>query len=292
MSSQTLYSSESDYTLPLVFAVAVHLLAAVLFFGNIGLQSTPKRADFELPASIKASVVQIEQAVPPEPVVQQAPKPEPKPAPVVQPKPQPVKTEPTPVEPIPKPVEPAPKPVESAPKPIEPAPVETTVPSTLQVPEKPAEPVVTEPAPDDTEVISEAELLDNFLAELEAEDRAIEQQLAAIAAENERAAQVSAAVANYRQLITQQIQQRWSRPAELRLMDLSNIQAVVAVQLLPTGELDSATIIEASGLATYDQSVLRAIERVRRFEVPEDSDLFEAGGFRRLTITFRPEDLM
>lgn len=285
MSSQTLYSSESDYTLPLVFAVAVHLLAAVLFFGNIGLQSTPKRADFELPSSIKASVVQIEQVVPPEPVVQQAPKPEPKPAPVAQPKPQPVKAEP-------KPEEPAPKPVEPAPKPVEPAPVETSVPSTLQVPEKPAEPVAVEPAPDDTEVISEAELLDNFLAELEAEDRAIEQQLAAIEAENERAAQVSAAVANYTQLITQQIQQRWSRPAELRLMDLSNIQAIVAVQLLPTGELDSATIIEASGLATYDQSVLRAIERVRRFEVPEDSDLFEAGGFRRLTITFRPEDLM
>ncbi|MDO7636672.1 MAG: TonB C-terminal domain-containing protein, partial [Porticoccaceae bacterium] len=103
---------------------------------------------------------------------------------------------------------------------------------------------------------------------------------------------IEAQVGDYVLAITQQIEEKWSRPAELRLMDLADIQAVVAVEILPTGELQSASILQASGNANYDQSVLRAIEKVRRFRVPADPEVFEMGGFRRLNIIFRPEDLM
>lgn len=75
-------------------------------------------------------------------------------------------------------------------------------------------------------------------------------------------------------------------------MDVSQLVATVQVELLPTGELLKVTLTQSSGNANYDQSVLRAIERVRRFSVPDDAEVFEAGGFRRLNVIFTPEDLM
>jgi len=75
-------------------------------------------------------------------------------------------------------------------------------------------------------------------------------------------------------------------------MDLQGKATVVRINLLPTGELQGEPVIErSSGIDSLDQSALRALQRVRRFEVPADSQVFNQN-FRSFTITFKPEDLM
>ncbi len=270
-----------NLSLPIIGAVAVHLVVFTLLIGSWSF-SYSKPKTFEIPKSIKAELVVLEKPKPVQekPVVTQ-PKPKPKPESVSKPKPKvetkPVvqpKTEAKPVQP--KPVEPKPNTVNvSKPTETKPAVVETP----KQTETKP------EPAPAE-------DLFENLLAEMAAEDSAIQEQIEAIEQSQIRQAEIAAQVSDYIVVITQQVEEKWSRPVELRLMDLSNIEAVVAVEILPTGELQSATVVQPSGNENYDQSVLRAIEKVRRFTVPQDSEVFEAGGFRKLNITFRPEDLM
>jgi colicin import membrane protein len=273
-----------NLSLPIIGAVAVHLVVFTLLIGSWSF-SYSKPKTFEIPKSIKAELVVLEKPKPVQekPVVTQPkPKPEtvskPKPKvetkPVVQPKPEAKPVQPKPVEP--KPVEPKPNTVNVS-KPIE------TKPAVVETPKQ----TETKPEPAPTE-----DLFENLLAEMAAEDSAIQEQIEAIEQSQIRQAEIAAQVSDYIVVITQQVEEKWSRPVELRLMDLSNIEAVVAVEILPTGELQSATVVQPSGNENYDQSVLRAIEKVRRFTVPQDSEVFEAGGFRKLNITFRPEDLM
>ena len=69
--------------------------------------------------------------------------------------------------------------------------------------------------------------------------------------------------------------------------------AVVQLQIVPTGEVVGAIIVESSGNAAFDRSALQAVERVERF--PELQDLqigvFERN-FRTFSLLFRPEDLL
>ncbi|WP_196157294.1 cell envelope integrity protein TolA [Reinekea sp. G2M2-21] len=270
-----------NLSLPIIGAVAVHLVVFTLLIGSWSF-SYSKPKTFEIPKSIKAELVVLEKPKPVQekPVVTQ-PKPQPKPETVSKPKPKaetkPVvqpKTEAKPV--LPKPVEPKPNTVNVS-KPAE------TKPAVVETPKQTETKPETAPAED---------LFENLLAEMAAEDSAIQEQIEAIEQSQIRQAEIAAQVSDYIVVITQQVEEKWSRPVELRLMDLSNIEAVVAVEILPTGELQSATVVQPSGNENYDQSVLRAIEKVRRFTVPQDSEVFEAGGFRKLNITFRPEDLM
>lgn len=276
------------FSVPIVLAVIVHIVVAVMVFSSWSFSSNKPKA-FEIPNSIRAEVVTIA-------------KPEPKP--VVQPKPKPV-AKPVP-KPVPKPVEqPKPKPTpEVKPKETVVKKPEATVPKELTSKPAPvkAAPEVITPTPEALakaaadaaaeQAAQEAALFDDFLADLDAEDAKIVDKLAELDAQKVRAQQIGQEIENYTAAITQQISQRWSRPAELRLKDLTGLEAKVSVQLLPTGELASVNLVESSGMPTYDQSVLRAIERVRRFNVPDDPAVFEAGGFRSLIITFIPEDLI
>jgi TonB family protein len=245
--------------------------------------STNKPKVFEIPNSIRAEVVTIAKPEPkpvvkpkPAPVVKPTPKPieKPKPAPVVKPKETEVKK---PDVTVPKELASKPAPVKAAPEVVTPTPEELAKAAADAAAEQAAQ---------------EAALFDDFLADLDAEDAKIVDKLAELDAQKVRAQQIGQEIENYTAAITQQISQRWSRPAELRLKDLTGLEAKVSVQLLPTGELSAVSLVESSGMPTYDQSVLRAIERVRRFNVPDDPAVFEAGGFRSLIITFIPEDLI
>ena len=64
-------------------------------------------------------------------------------------------------------------------------------------------------------------------------------------------------------------------------------RAVVRINLLPTGELSSVTLLESSGNAAFDQSVIVAVNSVRFFPVPQNSAVFEKN-FRNLTFLFAP----
>ncbi|TCS40784.1 cell envelope integrity protein TolA [Reinekea marinisedimentorum] len=271
-----------QYSWPIVGALALHAVVVTLIFGSWNF-SLSSHKEFEVPDHIVASVVTIEQPkVAPKPVVK--PQPTPAPKPVVKETPKPVVKE------TPKPVvkqEPKPEPVvKEQPKPVQ-KPVTETVPEVKQPEVAEPEPEVKQPA-----LESEEDLFSNLLEGLAAEEASINEQIEIIESNQARQAQIKATVSSHASMIRAQIEQQWSRPPELRLMSLQGIEAVVLVELLPTGELLKASITRTSGNQRFDDSVLRAVERVRRFSVPENSEAFEQGGFRRLNITFRPEDLM
>lgn len=279
----------SAFGAPIFSAIIVHVVVAVLLLSSWNFSVNQPDA-FELPKNIRAEFVQIEQAKPEPEVVE----------PLVNPKP-PVRETPKPVE-TPKSLPPKPEPVVAKPEPIPqvkaPEPVieqPTPEPEAINISQEP-EPRIVEQQPDPVEETTiskpEEDLFGDLLAGLAAEEQAISNKIEEITQSQIRAAQIQSEINNYQRTITAQIEEKWSRPVELRLMDLSSIEAVVAVEILPTGELQKATIARSSGNTNYDQSVLRAIEKVRRFSVPDDPELFEAGGFRNLNITFRPEDLM
>lgn len=79
----------------------------------------------------------------------------------------------------------------------------------------------------------------------------------------------------------------WSRPPSAR----NDMEAVVRVELLPSGELNSVAIVTSSGNAAYDRSTLAAVNAVEKFRVPEDSELFEQR-FRSFLLRFHAKDLL
>ena len=78
----------------------------------------------------------------------------------------------------------------------------------------------------------------------------------------------------------------WSRPPSAR----NDMQARFRVDLLPSGDLMSLTLLESSGNNAFDRSAEAAVRKVGRFEVPSGK-LFE-DKFRRFTLLFKPEDLL
>ena len=81
---------------------------------------------------------------------------------------------------------------------------------------------------------------------------------------------------------------RWTRPPSAR----NGMVAVLAIQLVPTGEVVGVGVLQSSGDTAFDRSAMTAVNRVGRF--PEmaklDDPTFEAN-FRRFQLIFKPEDL-
>lgn len=273
--------SRRHLALPAVQAVVLHALLAALFL--VGFSVThPAPDQFELPPTLTANLMMEPQ---PQPV--REPQPAVQPAPVARPEPQP--------EPRPQPKsEPAPQPaVEAKPQPV-PQPQPAPQPAAVQPKAQPApsQPSSTPaPAENRTPPVNSEEVFSNLLEGLDSEDSQLErqqQELAAAQAQLERDAQVTS---TYTDRIYQQISRSWSRPMELQIMDLTGRETVVQVSLLPTGELLSAEIISSSGIAALDQSAIRAVQRVRRYQVPDDINVFNRN-FRSFRFRFKPEDLM
>ena len=93
---------------------------------------------------------------------------------------------------------------------------------------------------------------------------------------------------NYIALITETIQNSWSRPPSAR----NNMEAELALQLMPTGEVVSVNIVKSSGNPAFDRSAEVAVLRAGRFPELQQlpTKIFE-DYFRRLHLKFRPEDL-
>lgn len=181
------------------------------------------------------------------------PEPKPKPKPVTKPK---KAAKPKPVVKKPKPVvKPEPKPVvQQKPKPkVEPKPEP-----------KPA-PRIT---PEELAALARAELAD--------------------AAAEEQTATAEEMAASYAALIRQTVEGYWSRPPSAR----NGMEVLLAIQLIPTGEVVSVSIVQSSGNAAFDRSAVNAVNQAGEF--PELQKLptreFERT-FRRFSLLFRPEDL-
>ena len=99
------------------------------------------------------------------------------------------------------------------------------------------------------------------------------------------------AVMSVAQAIRQRIESAWSRPPSAR----NDMLTVVQINFVPTGRVVAANIIQSSGNAAMDRSVLQAVHKVEVFpEVAElarkESTIFERK-VRTTLLNFRPEDL-
>lgn len=185
-------------------------------------------------------------------------KPKPRPKPKAQPKRQVTAAKPRPTKPKVAP-KPTPKPVVKKPAPA-------------------AKPRV-EPKPEPR--ITEAELAAIARADLARAVEEEEQQLEATATAEEMAL-------SYASLIQQTVVNYWSRPPSAR----NGMEALLQIQLIPTGEVVSVSVLKSSGNTAFDRSAINAVEKAGSF--PELKNLpareFEKT-FRRFRLLFRPEDL-
>lgn len=104
----------------------------------------------------------------------------------------------------------------------------------------------------------------------------------------EQSATAEELAASFAALIQQTVIGYWNRPASAR----NGMEALLQVQLIPTGEVVSVTLLKSSGNAAFDRSAVNAVEKAGEF--PELQKLpsreFEQT-FRRFRLLFRPEDL-
>ena len=99
--------------------------------------------------------------------------------------------------------------------------------------------------------------------------------------------QLEVASQSYLEGIANLVAGHWSRPPSAR----NGMEVELMIELVPTGDVVGVTVVRSSDSAAFDRSAEHAVRRARRFEVPEDRQLFERN-FRKFRILFRPEDLM
>lgn len=143
----------------------------------------------------------------------------------------------------------------------------------------------------------EQDRLDQARIERERQAQIVREQEVARQAELERqqalasqqAASDARAVDTYVAIINRTVASYWDIPPSAR----NGMTAVLAIRLVPTGEVISVEVLQSSGNAAFDRSVEQAIRKAERFPELRDmsTTLFETS-FRNLTITFRPEDLL
>lgn len=184
------------------------------------------------------------------------------------------------------PPKPAAKPAAKAtPKPAAKKPVAKATPK----PAAKATPKPAPPKPEPAPVKAEPQPPRMTQAELAALARA---DLARAVAQEESAAQAAATsaemTASYASLIQQTVINYWSRPPSAR----NGMEALLSIQLIPTGEVVSVSVTKSSGNSAFDRSAINAVEKAGSF--PELQNLpssdFEKT-FRRFSLLFRPEDL-
>ena len=122
-------------------------------------------------------------------------------------------------------------------------------------------------------------------AQAEAERQAAAQAQANAAAqslENDLVAQYTAIIQN---LITQ----NWAIPPTAR----NGMLALVELRTTPVGDITSSQILQSSGDAAFDRSVLQAVARVGNLQELRDlpTAIYERN-FRRFNLQFKPEDLL
>jgi colicin import membrane protein len=136
-------------------------------------------------------------------------------------------------------------------------------------PEPKPEPRLT---PEELAAMAREELADSIAREDALEATATAEQMA-----TSFAALIQSTVVNY-----------WSRPPSAR----NGMEALLSIQLIPTGEVVSVQILKSSGNTAFDNSAVNAVRKAGAF--PELQQLpgreFERS-FRRFRLLFRPEDL-
>ena len=84
-------------------------------------------------------------------------------------------------------------------------------------------------------------------------------------------------------LIRSKIENIWRKPPKSQ-----GLKIILRIRLLPNGELSSVQVSSSSGNAAFDRSAILAVKSVRRYPVPEDSQVFESN-FRQFSMAFSSE---
>ncbi|MGI9326870.1 MAG: cell envelope integrity protein TolA [Pseudomonadales bacterium] len=179
-----------------------------------------------------------------------------------------------------------PKPMLNKPVPLDAKPKPVAKPKPAPVPQ-------TKPKPDPLKAEQEAQKKRETERQKRLDELANQQFLEALESEasdldaviTDKADDVAAQ--SFRMGIYQAIVGNWSRPPSAR----RGMEARLLVELVPTGDIVSVTVVQSSGNAAFDRSAEGAVNKARRFEVPKESALFERY-FRKFTLLFKPEDLL
>ena len=203
----------------------------------------------------------------------------PKPPPP-KPKPEPPKPKPEPPKPKPEPPKPKPEPPKPKPEPPKPKPEPKPAPKPAPKPEpRPA------PKPEPPKPTPQEQSRLDALARIAADELSPSQTATATATSTATADEMSA---SFIALIQRTVVNYWSRPPSAR----NGMECELLVQLVPTGEVVSVTVVRSSGNSAFDRSAVNAVQKAGAF--PELQKLpsgeFERR-FRRLNLIFKPEDL-
>ena len=107
-------------------------------------------------------------------------------------------------------------------------------------------------------------------------------------AQTQQAMTTDELAASYAALIQQTVVNYWSRPPSAR----NGMEVLLALQLIPTGEVVSVTVVKSSGNTAFDRSAVNAVQKAEQFPELKDLPLREfEKSFRRFRLLFRPEDL-
>lgn len=159
-------------------------------------------------------------------------------------------------------------------------PVQKTKPKPKAKPKKAPPKVIEKVEPKPEPRLTAAELAAIARSELSQAMAAEEQTQAALTSDE--------LTASYAALIQQTVVNYWSRPPSAR----NGMEVLLALQLIPTGEVVSVTVVKSSGNTAFDRSAVNAVQKAGQF--PELKNLpsreFE-NTFRRFRLLFRPEDL-
>lgn len=238
--------------LPSLISVTLH--AALLFFLTANWEPERDQTIRKVPRHVNAKLVTLDKA---------AAKPKqakPRPPEPSKPKPEPTKPKPEPAKPKPEP-KPTPKP---APK---------------------KEP----PKPDPKKIAEARKREEQKKAEEERRQRQREMELSmAMEEETQQAESDTDLAMAYTDAIRGAIEDNWSRPPSAR----RDMEVVLRLQLIPTGEVVSVSVVRSSGNEAFDTSAINAVKKAARF--PEVADapqqVFERH-LRSFQLVFRPEDL-
>lgn len=249
------YSLGQLTLLPVAGTLALHLLVLAAILLRFQPDSDPRTIEARVlpPTAINATLIDASSLKPKKQVRKPAPKPVAKPA------------------------------AKTTPKPANKTPTKTAAASSPP-PKAASKPAVSnKPAP--APKVEEKRISAEELAAISRRELA-----AAMAAEDSSQVAVTAEEmsTSYAALIRDTVVNYWSRPPSAR----NGMEALLAIQLVPTGEIVSVNVLRSSGSVAFDRSAINAVEKAGSF--PELKNLpgreFEKT-FRRFQLLFRPEDL-
>jgi colicin import membrane protein len=116
--------------------------------------------------------------------------------------------------------------------------------------------------------MEEEDLMQRMMEEEAAKEMRQTRLAAAQVAASKRQAELERTIGQYRDKISATVRGNTRLPDTLK----GNPEVRCLVKLLPTGEVQSVRVTQSSGNATYDEAVVRAIEKSSPLPLPDDRD--------------------